>query len=706
MIELSKEIEGKELFLQTGLLAKQSNSSVRVRYGGTEVLATIVFGEEREEPIDFVPLVVDYRERTYAAGRIPGGFFKREGRPSESEILVSRLIDRSLRPLFPEGIQNEIQITVTVLSSDQENSADTPSIVAAGTALLISGFKDVPAVAGVKVGYIDGNFILNPTVKQLEDSKLELVVSGTEDVVLMLEGKAEEISEEKVIEAIAFAHKYIKEIIALQKEFYEKLPVKKEFIPSIINFEEGNSKKAEEIFLKELDKLYEYPNKIERKNFLKNLYKKVKNTININEKKDEVILNTIYSKMLKKIIRKKIIEENVRIDGRSPDEIRFIDCKVGLLARTHGSALFTRGETQALVTVTLGTAQDMQIMDELEGVYKKRFMLHYNFPPFATGEVKPLRGPSRREIGHGHLAEMALSSVLPNQEVFPYTIRVVSDILESNGSSSMASVCGATLSLMDAGVPLKDMVSGVAMGLIKEKDKEVVLTDILGDEDHIGDMDLKMAGTKNGITAIQMDLKVEGLSFDTLKNAFQKSKEARLKILEKMKSSIEFPRKNVSKYAPKIISLKVNPSKIGEIIGPGGKTIKKITEETGAKIEIEEDGIVYISGDDIDKVRDAKHMVEFLAQDVEVGKIYKGKVVKVVSFGAFVEIFPGKEGLCHISQISFERINTVSDVLMEGDKIFVKVTGIDNQGRINLSRKEALKELGINDEKEYSGQDF
>ncbi|RLD16833.1 MAG: polyribonucleotide nucleotidyltransferase [Caldiserica bacterium] len=706
MIEIKRNIAGKDLIISTGVLARQATSSVSVRLGDTEVLATICFGEPRESPIDFVPLVVDYRERTYAAGKIPGGFFKREGKPTEAEILISRLVDRSIRPLFPKGLQNEVQVMITVLSSDQENPTDVPSIIGASTALLISGFPVKRCVSACKIGYKNDKFIFNPTISEIENSLLEVVISGTPDDVIMIEGKAKEFEENKLLEGIKEAQSLVlKEIAEMQNEIYERVSPEG-FKFSIIDFESNPiSKKAEELFEKKISKIYEFPSKKERRVFLKSLYEDVKRSLNVDEK-SEVYVNFSFNEVLRSYVRKRILEENLRIDGRGPDDIRVIDCRVGLLPRTHGSALFTRGETQALVTTTLGTAQDMQIMDELEGVYKKRFMLHYNFPPFATGEVKPSRGPSRREIGHGALAERSIEAVLPDEDEFPYTIRVVSDILESNGSSSMASVCGATLSLMDAGVPLKNMVSGVAMGLVKELDKEVILTDILGDEDHVGDMDLKIAGTYNGVTGIQMDLKVEGLSFSTLEKAFNKAKEARLKILEKMKEAISSPRVSVSKYAPKIVRLKVSPSKIGEIIGPGGKTIKKIIEETEAKIEIEEGGIIYISADDMRKVNDAKQMIEFLIQDVELGKIYKGKVVRVASFGAFVEIFPGREGLCHISQIDFGRVNSIYDVVKEGDEILVKVINIDSLGRINLSRKEALRELGIRNEREYTDKDI
>ncbi|RLD13795.1 MAG: polyribonucleotide nucleotidyltransferase [Caldiserica bacterium] len=706
MIEISRNIAGKDLKISTGLLARQATSSVNVRFGDTEILATICFGEPREEVIDFVPLIVDYRERTYAAGKIPGGFFKREGKPTEAEILISRLVDRSIRPLFPRGLQNEVQVMITVLSSDQENPADVPSIIGASTALLISGFPIKKPVSACKIGYKDGRFIFNPTISEIENSLLEVVISGTADDIIMIEGKAGEFDENKFLEGIRDAQRLVlREISNMQNEIYKRVSPE-ELNLSIIDFESiPVLRKAEEMLKKEIVKICEFSSKKERKKFLSSLYENVKRVLNIDEK-NEIYLNFAFNEVLRSYVRKKIIEEDLRIDGRGPDDIRVIDCRVGILPRTHGSALFTRGETQALVTTTLGTAQDMQIMDELEGVYKKRFMLHYNFPPFATGEVKPSRGPSRREIGHGALAERSIEAVLPTEDEFPYTIRVVSDILESNGSSSMASVCGATLSLMDAGVPLKNMVSGVAMGLIKEDEREIILTDILGDEDRIGDMDLKIAGTYNGITGIQMDLKVEGLSFDTLKSAFNKAKEARLKILEKMKEAISTPRVSVSKYAPKIVRIKVSPSKIGEIIGSGGKTIKKIIEETGAKIEIEEGGLVYISADDIRKVKDAKQMIEFLIQDVELGKIYKGKVVRIASFGAFVEIFPGREGLCHISQIDFGRVNSIYDVVKEGDEILVKVINIDSLGRINLSRKEALRELGIRNEREYSDKDI
>lgn len=688
---VSMELNGKTLKFEAGDLAKQAQGAVVASFAETVVLATIGIANEPREAVDFFPLTVEYRERTYAAGKIPGGFFKREGRPREKEILTSRLIDRPLRPLFNEKFRNEIQVMVTVLSVDTQNDPDVLSICASSLALGLAGAPFAKMVAGVRVGKIEGQLVINPTMDELKTSTFDIVVAGTKDAVTMIEGGSYEVSEEEVLEAIKFGHKYIKEIVALQEELLTICGAKpKEYAlaetdPALI--------KEVETFAKHY--VLEAVQVSEKKARETALNKGINETIAYFAEKypeQEKSIKQAIDKMLEKEIRRLILEENIRLDGRTFDQIRDIGVQVGVLPRTHGSAVFTRGQTQALVTTTLGTMDDRQIMDELEGEYKKKFMLHYNFPPFATGEVKPLRGTGRREIGHGALAERSLSPILPTEEKFPYTIRIVSDILESNGSSSMASVCGGTLSLMDAGVPISDPVAGISIGLVLEKDKYATFTDISGHEDHYGDMDFKVAGTHKGITAIQLDIKVEGLSFEILAEALGKAKKGRLYILGKMTAVLSASRKDISSLAPKISIIQIPTDKIKNVIGPGGKVIKKIIEDTKAEINIEDDGKVFVSGPNQESVDAALEMIGYLTADAEIGRNYNGKVTRLMNFGAFVEILPGKEGLVHISQLAEGRTEKVEDVVKEGDEIEVKVVEIDSQGRINLSRKAVLRE--------------
>ncbi|MDD5492616.1 MAG: polyribonucleotide nucleotidyltransferase [bacterium] len=688
---VSVELNGKTLKFETGELAKQAQGAVIATYAETVVLATVGIANQPREAIDFFPLTVEYRERTYAAGKIPGGFFKREGRPREKEVLTSRLIDRPLRPLFDERFRNEIQVMVTVLSVDTQNDPDVLSIGASSLALGLAGAPFAKMVAGVRVGKIEGQLVLNPTMDELKNSSFDIIIAGTKDAVTMIEGGSYEVSEEEVLEAIKFGHKYIKDIVALQEELLKKCGAK----PNEYTFADIDPalKQDVETFAKQyVQDALKVTEKKEREAVMD---KGIAETVtNFAEKypEQEKSIKQVIDKMVEKEIRRLILEENKRLDGRSFDQIRDISGNVGVLPRTHGSAVFTRGQTQALVTTTLGTMDDRQIMDELEGEYKKKFMLHYNFPPFATGEVKPLRGTGRREIGHGALAERSLAPILPGEEKFPYTIRIVSDILESNGSSSMASVCGGTLSLMDAGVPISNPVAGISIGLVLEKDKYATFTDIAGHEDHYGDMDFKVAGTQNGITAIQLDIKVEGLSYEILAEALAKAKIGRLFILDKMTAVLPASRKEISSLAPKITIIQIPTDKIKYVIGPGGKVIKKIIEDTKAEINIEDDGKVFVSGPNQESVNAAVEMIGYLTADAEIGRNYMGKVTRLMNFGAFVEILPGKEGLVHISQLAEGRTEKVEDVVKEGDEIEVKVVEIDSQGRINLSHKAVLRE--------------
>ncbi|MDI3540483.1 Polyribonucleotide nucleotidyltransferase [Koleobacter methoxysyntrophicus] len=686
------ELAGRDLVVQTGKLAQQANGSVLISYGDTTVLVTATASKEPREGVDFFPLTVDYEERLYAVGRIPGGFIKREGKPSEKAILSARLIDRPIRPLFPEGFRNEVQVIATILSVDQDNLPDVTAINGASIALCISDIPFAGPIGAVDVGLVDGKLIVNPDCKQREHSDLKLVVAGTKDAILMVEAGANEVPEAKMLEAIMFGHEEIKKIVKFQEEIIAQIGKEKMEL-QLYSIEEELERAVKEFAVKDLIQAIRNPDKMIRE---ENINKVVENTLQHFEEtypeKEKEIKDVLY-KLLKEEVRRMIIQEGIRPDGRALDEIRPISCEIGILPRTHGSGLFTRGQTQVLTVTTLGAMGDVQILDGLGIEEFKRYMHHYNFPPYSVGETRFLRGPGRREIGHGALAERALEPMIPSEEEFPYTIRLVSEVLSSNGSTSMASVCGSTLSLLDAGVPIKASVAGVAMGLIKEGEKIAILSDIQGIEDFLGDMDFKVAGTEKGITAIQMDIKIKGLSEDILKAALEQARKGRLFILNKMNEVIDKPKPELSPYAPRILTLKIDPDKIREVIGPGGKTINKIIADTGVKIDIEDDGRIYIASTDEWAGKKAVELIERLTRDVEIGGIYLGKVLRTTNFGAFVEILPGKEGLVHISKLERGRVNRVEDVVKVGDEILVKVTDIDHQGRINLSRKDALKEM-------------
>ncbi len=688
------EIGGKRFFLETGLMAKQAGGAVVAKYGDTVVLSTAVASKVERENVDFLPLTVDYQEKAYAAGRIPGGFFKREGRQTEKEILTSRLIDRPIRPLFPDGYYFDTQIIASVLSIGDESSMDLMGMIASSAAIAISDIPFNGPIGAVRVGYVDDNFIINPGQKELETTRLNLVVAGTADAIMMVEGGANELTEDQMLEALETAHREIRKIVSLQNELVAKIGKPKRGVKTV-EIDKVLAQEVAELAMERLQTAIVIPNKMERQKTLDALLDDIKQKL---KKEDDPTWNrqisTIFLNIEKDEVRKIILEKNVRADGRKPDEIRQISSTVGLLPRTHGSALFTRGETQALVVATLGTSEDEQRIDSLEGEYFKSFMLHYNFPPFSVGETKPLRGPGRREVGHGALAERALKAMVPSKLEFPYTIRLVSDILESNGSSSMATVCGGTLALMDAGVPIKAPVAGIAMGLIKEGDAVIVLSDILGLEDHLGDMDFKVTGTSKGITALQMDMKIEGITIEVMRRALQQAKEGRMHILGKMLETLSSPRTNLNPFAPRIITMQINPDKIKDVIGSGGKVIRSIVEQTGAKIDIEDSGVINIASSDETAANKAKEIIRGIVQEAEVGKLYMGKVRKIMDFGAFVEIFPGTDGLLHISQISDRRLEKVTDELKEGDEVLVKVLEIDRQGKIRLSRKEAMREKG------------
>jgi polyribonucleotide nucleotidyltransferase len=685
------EIGGKKIILETGLMAKQANGAVVVRYGDTVVLSTAVSSKVERANVDFLPLTVDYQEKAYAAGRIPGGFFKREGRQTEKEILTSRLIDRPIRPLFPDGYYFDTQIIASVLSIGDESSMDLMGMNASSAALAISDIPFRGPIGAVRIGFIDGKYIINPDHKELETTKLNLVVAGTADAIMMVEGGAIELTEDQMLEALETAHREIKKIVALVNELAAKVGKPKRPVKTV-EIDKDLAVQVAALAMERLLTAIVIPDKMERQKTLDVLLDEIKEKLKNEDPTRNLQIATIFFSLEKDEVRKIILEKNVRADGRKPDQIRPISSVVGMLPRTHGSALFTRGETQALVVTTLGTSVDEQRIDSLEGEYFKTFMLHYNFPPFSVGETKPLRGPGRREVGHGALAERALKAMVPSKQEFPYTIRIVSDILESNGSSSMATVCGGTLALMDAGVPIKAPVAGIAMGLIKEGDKVIVLSDILGLEDHLGDMDFKVTGTSQGITALQMDMKIEGITIDVMRTALQQAKDGRLHILGKMLETLAEPRKNLNAYAPRIITMKINTDKIKDVIGSGGKVIRSIVEQTGAKIDIEDDGTINIASSDEAAALKAKEIIRGICQDAEVGKLYMGKVRKIMDFGAFVEIFPGTDGLLHISQISDQRLEKVTDELKEGDEVLVKVLEIDRQGKIRLSRKEAMRD--------------
>jgi len=689
---VSTQVGERELSIETGKLAKQADGAVIVTYGDTVVLVTACAAKQQKEGLDFFPLTVDYRENFYAAGKIPGGFFKREGKPSEREVLNSRLIDRPIRPLFAEGFTNETQVIALVLSADTDIDPSMHAITGASAALYLSPIPFSTPIAAVRVGLIDGRYYLNPSYSEMKNSRLNLAVAGMEDGIVMVECGANEVSEEVMVEALNFGHEAIKQIIALQKDLYSKINPKK-MVVTPHPIDATMAKQIEQAVRAPLEdaldthkhgKLDSYELVDAAKNKAVGLFP------DADEAKVKEVKH-IFDSLKERIFRDEILKRRERPDRRRFDEIRPIWIETSVLPRTHGSAIFTRGETQALVTTTLGTADDAQRMDWLEGESSKRFLMHYNFPPFSVGEVSPLRGPGRREVGHGALAERALLPVIPGEDVFPYTIRVVSDILESNGSSSMATVCGGTLALMDAGVPIKAPVAGVAMGLVKEGDNYGVLTDIAGAEDHYGDMDFKVAGTRDGITALQMDIKIPGVISKIMAEALDQAKRGRMYILDKMQQAISEVRTDMSPYAPRIYSMKIPTDKIRDVIGPGGKMIRSIIDQTGVKIDVSDDGRVNIASSDGPSAQKAIEIISNLTATAEVGKTYLGKVVRIADFGAFVEIFPGTDGLLHISEIAEERIRNVRDILKEGDQVSVKVVGIEGN-KIKLSRRAVLRE--------------
>jgi polyribonucleotide nucleotidyltransferase len=684
------DINGQPFSLETGKVAKQADGAVVVRQGGTMVLATCVAAKSAKEAQDFFPLTVEYRERAYAGGRIPGGYFKREGAPVKKEILTSRLIDRPVRPLFPEGFRNEVQIICLVISGDQENDPDILAMNGASAALCLSGIPFHGPVGAVRVGQIDGRFVANPTTAEQAVSSLELVVAGTEEAVLMVEAGAREVPEETMLQAIAFGHEQCKRMARLQKELVQRAAKPRWPFQSDAGDADLRGR-VRALAGPRLAAAFEVPEKQARADALGRVFDEVVAGLGVDDtRKAEV--REAFEAVEKAEVRRLIVERGLRVDGRKANEIRPISIETAYLPRAHGSAVFTRGETQALVAATLGTKNDEQKIEALEGEFYVHFMLHYNFPSFSVGEVRRFGSPSRRDIGHGALAERAVEAVLPPKEEFPYTIRVVSDILESNGSSSMATVCGASLALMDAGVPLKSHVAGIAMGLVKEGEHFGILTDIMGTEDHYGDMDFKVAGTEKGVTALQMDIKIAGVSIEIMRTALQNAREARLAVLAKMREVIEKPRAELSPFAPRFVTIKIRPEKIREIIGPGGKVIRGIQEQTGTKIDVEDDGRVTVFSPDSASVQKALGIIQDICREVELDRIYLGKVKKIVEFGAFVEVIPNTEGLLHISQIAESRIRSVHDVLTEGDEVLVKVIEIDGNGKMRLSRKMAMRD--------------
>ena len=688
--KVEKQIGNHVLTLETGHLAKQAQGAVLVHYGDSTVLATVCV-DKRQSPMDFLPLTVEYREKSYAIGKIPGNFFRREGRPNAKEILSARQIDRPLRPLFPKGFRHEVQIIVTVLSADQENDQDVLGLIGASAACTMSPLPLPKIVSAVHVGYMNEEYIVNPTFQQIEDCELDIVVAGSDDDILMVEGNCYEVSEEVLAGAIEFAKQYIKDISVLQRELCEGLcqPIM-EFEAKIPTDEMMQA--VRDAFGDEIRETVKIKEKTERNEAHSALSERIIEHFAETYPEQEGLLKECLHDIEKDYMRIAVLESNVRLDGRSPVDIRPITCEVGFLPRTHGSAIFTRGQTQSLGVVTLGTKLDERMIDDLGGTSYKSYMLDYNFLPFSTGEVRMMRGTSRREIGHGNLAESALEPIIPNEEIFPYTIRIVSDILESNGSSSMATVCSGSLSLMDAGVPVKTAIAGIAMGMIKDDERYVILSDILGDEDHLGDMDFKVAGSKDGITAFQMDIKIDGISMEIIREALAQAKKGREHILGIMNEVIAEPRESISQYAPSIITMKIDVDKIGSVIGPGGKIIKGIQEETGATISIEDDGTVVIAAVDMAAGQAAYDMIFGIVEDPEIGKNYTGTVKRVTSFGAFVEVLPGKEALVHISELSTRRIPKVEDVVNVGDTLEVKIINIDDQGRVKGSHKAVLIE--------------
>ena len=690
--KIEREIGGKTLTIESGRLAKQANGSVLVTFGDTVVLVTATAAKEPKPDMGFLPLTIEYQERLYAVGRIPGSFFRREiGRPSDKEVLTCRLTDRPLRPLFPDGYMTETQVISTVFSADQENDPDVLSILGASCALTISDIPFNGPIAGVRVGYIEGQYIINPTQSQLVDSKLNLVVAGSRDAVVMVEGGADSLSEEVILEGIFFGHQGLQPLLDMQEEMRAALGREKRTVAPIV-VDEKLKQKVHDLAATDMLNVITTADKMERSRLSDELASRVVEQLMVEYEEKSGEIKSLFKDLKKTMMRDRIVNEHSRIGDRGLDEVRDITCEVGLMPRTHGSALFTRGETQVVVAATLGSAGDQQRMETINGEIFKPFMLHYNFPPYCVGEVRFLRGPSRRDIGHGALAERGISAVLPDPESFPYTMRVVSEVLESNGSSSMATVCGASLALMDGGVPIKKPVSGIAMGLIKEDDNVVILSDILGDEDHLGDMDFKVVGTEEGITSLQMDIKIAGVDKEIMRKALDQAKGGRLHILDKMQEAIGEPRTDVSDHAPKFFTMKINPDKIRDVIGPGGKIIKGLTAEFNAKMEVDDSGEIKIFTPNNDAAQALISRLEDLTQEAQVGKIYKGVVKTIKDFGAFVEILPGTDGLVHISELAEGRVKNVTDVVKEGEEMMVKVLEIDRRGKIRLSHKAAQAE--------------
>lgn len=689
MHSFTTNLGNREFVIETGKMAKQANGAAFVRYGDTIVLVTATASAEPREGIDFFPLTVDYEEKMYAVGKIPGGFIKREGRPSETAILSSRLIDRPIRPLFPDGFRNDVQIVATVLSVDQDNPPEIAALIGASAALSISDIPFQGPIAGVHVGYIDGQFIINPTVEQREKSALNLTVAGSHDAVMMVEAGANELPEDIILDAIMFGHVEIKKIVEFQQKMVEECGKEKRDVKLFQPSEEL----IDQIRTYAYDRLntaVRDDDKLRRDEHIATIKEETLEHFLVDYPDDSMSISAVLHNLIKEIVRKMISHEKIRPDGRAVDEVRPVSCEVGLLPRAHGSGLFTRGQTQILTVTTLGPLSDEQVIDGIGTQTSKRYIHYYNFPGYSVGEARPMRSPGRREIGHGALAERALASMIPSEDKFPYTIRLVSEVLESNGSSSMGSVCGSTLSLMNAGVPIKKPVSGVAMGLVKDGDDYTILTDIQGMEDALGDMDFKVAGTKDGVTAIQMDIKLKGITRDILAAALAQAKRGRAHILSIMLDTIAEPTAELSPYAPRVTAMKIPVDKIRDVIGPGGKVIKKIIEDTGVQMDIEDDGTVRITSVDQVGAKKAVQIVKNLTKDVEIGTVYKGKVTRIMNFGAFVEVLPGKEGLCHISQLAKLRVGKVEDVVHVGDELDVKVVEIDKQGRINLSHKVLL----------------
>ena len=690
MHTFSTELGGRPLTIETGKIAKQANGSVLIRYGETAVVVAVTGTDTPREGVDFFPLTVDFEEKMYAVGKIPGGFLRREGRPPETAILTSRLIDRPIRPMFPDGYHNDVQIVATAVSVDPDNAPDIPAMIGASCALSISDIPCEGPIAGVRVGRVDGKFIINPTLEQAAVSEMNVAVAGTKEAILMVEAGAKEVSEQVMLDAILFGHEEIKKLVAFQEQIQAEVgKPKMEFTPYVPP--EALSKEIMEYGEPKIHDALMDPDKLHRDKMVSETKEAILEHFVELYPESEIDIAHIVQKLVKKVFRHIITHDKIRPDGRALDEVRPISCEVGLLARPHGCSLFTRGQTQVLNCLALAPLREAQTLDGLGTELTKRYIHHYNFPPYSVGETKPLRSPGRREIGHGALAERALLPVIPSEEEFPYTIRLVSEVLESNGSSSMASTCASTLSLMDAGVPIKAPVSGVAMGLVKEGDDITILTDIQGLEDANGDMDFKVAGTEKGITAIQMDIKIDGINRQIFEQALEQARKGRAYILGKMLECIPAPRPSLKEHAPKITTLKINPDKIKDVIGPGGKVIKKITEESGAKIDIEEDGTVYVAAADQASANKAIEAINAITAEPEIGKIYTGKVTRLMNFGAFVEFMPGREGLVHISQLAKERVEKVEDVVNVGDEIVVKLVEIDAKGRMNLSRKAALQ---------------